>query len=240
VDVAVRASRLHVPTRTLPDGYDVPRKFASAVPSTAAALLDAYQAAAAASDLAVADLDGLAVTVGAPSRILRFARAAARLGLDTTVTLTADASAALMAHASAARTPDGAPARAATAPAPGGRELAAPVPPGPAELAVREHGTPDLGLLLRASVIDKATRLLIAEVKRSADGLGAPGQALGDGRPGEAARSPARVASEGFPAGPVTSVAGRGSSRPRPRGSPRVRRTAVPGRIRPGGRQRGS
>src|SRR6266567_2345674 len=39
VDVAVRASRLHVPTRTLPDGYDVPRKFANAVPSTAAALL---------------------------------------------------------------------------------------------------------------------------------------------------------------------------------------------------------
>jgi len=70
VDVAVRASRLHVPTRTLPDGYDVPRKFASALPSTTAALLAAYQAAAAASDLAVAGLDRLAVTVGAPSRIL--------------------------------------------------------------------------------------------------------------------------------------------------------------------------
>jgi hypothetical protein len=41
----------------LPDGYDVPCKFANAVPSTATALLDAYQAAAAASDLAVADPD---------------------------------------------------------------------------------------------------------------------------------------------------------------------------------------
>jgi len=143
VDVAVRASRLHVPTRTLPDGYDVPRKFASALPSTTAALLAAYQTAAAASDLAVAGLDRLAVTAGAPSRILGFARAAARLGPDTTAALTADASATsapdasatLRPDASATRTPDGAPARAATGPAPDGRDRAASLPPGPAELA---------------------------------------------------------------------------------------------------------
>ncbi len=67
------------------------------------------------------------------------------------------------------------------------------------------RGTPALGLLLRARVIDKATRALIAEVKISADVLGAPGQTAGDGRPQEGVRSPARVASEGFPAGPVTS-----------------------------------
>ena len=126
VDIAVRVSRLHVPTRTLPDGYDVPRKFADALPSTAAALLDAYEAAAAATDLAVADLDGLAVTVGAPSRTLGLARAAARLGPDTTAALTVDAGATsvpdaratLMADASATRMPDGPPARADTEPAP--------------------------------------------------------------------------------------------------------------------------
>lgn len=237
VDVAVRASRLHVPTRTLPDGYDVPRKFANAVPSTTADLLDAYRAAAAASDLAVADLDGLAATVGAPSRILGFARAAVRLGPDMTFALTTDAGATRMADPSATRMPDRPPVRAATAPAPDGRELAASPPPGPAELAVRENGTPDLGLLMRASVIDKATRLLIAEVKRSVDGLGAPRQTAGDGRPGEAARSPARVASEGFPAGPVTSKAGRRPGRARSGGLPPVRRTAVPGRVPPGGRR---
>jgi len=240
VDVAVRASRLHVPTRTLPDGYDVPRKFANALPSTAAALLDAYQAAAATSDLAVADLDRLAVTVGAPSRILGFARAAARLGPDTTAALMADASATRMVDAGATRTPDGAPARAATVPAPDSRDRVASVPPGPAELAVRGHGTPDLGLLMRARVIDKATRLLIAEMKGSADVLGAPGQTASDGRPQEAARSPSRVASEGFPAGPVASKAGRKSGRARSRGLPPVRRTAVPGRIPPGGRRQPS
>jgi hypothetical protein len=238
VDVAVRASRLHVPTRTLPDGYDVPRKFANAVPSTTAALLDAYQAASAASDLAVADLDGLAATVGAPSRILGFARAAVRLGPDMTFAFTTDAGATRMADPGATRMPDRLPARAAaTAPAPDGRELAASSPPGPAELAVRENGTPDLGLLMRASVIDKATRLLIAEVKGSADGPGAPGQTAGDGRPGEAGRSPARVAGEGFPAGPVASRAGRRPGRARSGGLPPVRRTAAPGRIPPGGRR---
>jgi len=219
VDVAIRASRLHVPTRTLSDRYDVPRKFANAIPSTAAALLDAYQAASAAIDVAAADLDALAVTVGAPSRILGFARAAVRLGPDTAAT----------------RMADGPPARAAAAPAPDGRELAASPPPGTAELAVRGHGTPDLGLLLRASVIDKATRLLIAEVKGSEDSLSAAGPTAGDGRPGEAARSPARIASEGFPTGPVTSKAGRIPGRARSRGLPPVSRTAVPGRVPPGG-----
>ena len=105
---------------------------------------------------------------------------------------------------------------------------------------MRGHGTPDLGLLMRARVIDTAMRALIAEVKSSADGLGEAGQTAGDGPPEEADRSPARVAGEGFPAGPVTSVAGRGPGGPRPHGLPRVRPAAVPGRVPPGGRRQPS
>jgi hypothetical protein len=210
VDVAVRASRLHVPTRTLPTGYDVPRRFASAVSATAAALLDAYEAASAASDRAVADLDALAVTVGAPSRILGFARTAVRLEPD----------------AGATRLAGGPPAVTARA-APDGGDAVALLPPGPAELAVRGHGTPDLGLLLRACVIDMATRALIAEVKDRTGDLGAAGQVPGAGRPGVPGRSPARVASEGFPVGPVKSMAGRETGRPRRRGLPPERRTAA-------------
>ena len=186
-----------MPTRTLPDGYDVPRKFANAVPATAAALLDAYEAAAAASAVAMADLDALAVTVSAPSRILGFARAAARLGPDRTAALTLDAEAgagagagvtsvpdagaALMADAGAERRPDGLPARADQLPEADRRELASP-PPGPAELAVRRHRTPDLGLLMRARVIDKAMRALIREVKNDR-GRSRRGRADGGRRP---------------------------------------------------------
>ena len=257
VDVAVRADRLHVPTRTLPEHYDVPRKFASAVPATAATLLVAYEAAAAASALAVADLDALAVTVSAPSRILGFARAADQLGPDRTAALTLDAAAAAgargtnvpdasgarLADTGAERRPDGPLVRADTLPEADSRELASP-PPGPAELAVRRHRTPDLGLLMRARVIDKAMRALITEVKSNADELGAGGlgegrQTEGDGRPDGADRSAARVAGEGFPAGPVTSVVGRGPGRARPHGSPRARPAAVPTRP-PGGRRQPS
>jgi hypothetical protein len=95
-----------------------------------------------------------------------------------------------MADASATRMPDRASVGADTESAPDDRELASP-PPGPAELAVRGHGTPDLGLLMRAPVIDTAMRALITEVKSSADTLGAAGQAAGDGPPGETARKAA-------------------------------------------------
>jgi len=206
VDVAVRASRLHVPTRTLPEGYDVPRRFANAVPATTADLLDAYQAASDASDLAAASLDALAVTVGAPSRILSLARAAIRLGPD----------------AIAVRGADWPPARRAAAVPDGWAPEASP-PPGAAELAVRQRGTPDVGLLLRASVIDRAMRALTAEMRGRSQ---PPGRAQESGRTEAPARSPAQVAGESFPARPVTSASGRihRSSRP-------PRPTAVAGRL---------
>jgi hypothetical protein len=235
VDIAARASRLHVPTRTLPAEYDVPRKFGNAVPATAAALIDAYQAAGAASELAVADLDRLATTVGAASRILGFARAATRLGPDTTMALTAAPRATRRPDVDLARMKDRPPVPAVTAP--DGPGQAVMVPPGPAELAVRGHGPPDLGLLMHARVIDKAIRKLVAEVNGNADGLGSVRRTAGGGQPQQSARSPARVAGEGFPAGPVTAVSGRGLDRPRSHGPQRVPRVDVPGRIPPGDRR---
>ena len=247
VDIAVRAGRLHVPTRTLPAGYDVPRKFGDAIPATTDALINAYQAAAAASELAAADLDRLATTVGAASRILGFARAAAQPGPDTTMTLSAgttatltpEPNAMLAAAATAVRDPEPGLARTAArtsvsaARAPDGPRPPETVPPGPTELAVRRRGTPDLGQLLHARIIDKAMRELIADTKGNTSSLGSARQPAADSRPERSPRNPARVAGEGFPAGSATTS---GPSRPRSRGLQRLPRGTVPGRVVPGGR----
>ena len=76
VQQARSADRLYMPTRKLPDYYDVPYRHWKAPATNIDALLDAYQAASAASSRAVTDLDALAVTMNAPSRILAAARAA--------------------------------------------------------------------------------------------------------------------------------------------------------------------
>lgn len=251
VDIAVQAGRLHVPTRTLPGGYDVPRKFGNAVPATTDALINAYQAAAAASELAVADLDRLAVTVGAASRILGFARVAARLGPDTTMALTAgttatpipDPNATFVEDTNAVRESDPELARtAARTPVPAVIASDDPrppetVPPGPTELAVRRHRTPDLGQLLHARIIDKAMRELITETKGNTGSHGPVRQTVGESLPVESAKNPVRVAGEGFPAGPATAVSGRGLDRPRSNGPQRVRPVVVPARTPPGSRR---
>ena len=76
VQQARSADRLYMPTRKLPDYYNVPYRHWKAPASDIDALLDAYQAASAATSRAVTDLDALAVTMNAPSRILAAARAA--------------------------------------------------------------------------------------------------------------------------------------------------------------------
>jgi hypothetical protein len=75
VQAAHRGERLYMPTRKLPEYYDVPHRHWKAAPSEIAALLDAYQAASAAASRTATDLDALAVTMNAPSRILAAARA---------------------------------------------------------------------------------------------------------------------------------------------------------------------
>ena len=184
VDTADRAGRLFMPTRALPDYYDVPYRHGTATPLAVAALLDAYQAACGASGRAVTDLDALAVTTNAPSRILAAARAASRPANNTS-------------------TPDTAPIR------PSNREPAPPAPSGPVEQEVRKLASGDPILLLRAKAIDKAARKLIAEAKDSTHEPGTPGSAEGNSRPVRPARTAARLAASSFPASPAAPVAGR-------------------------------
>ena len=136
-----------MPTRTLPEYYDVPYRYGNATPAATAALLDAYQAACGATDRAVAGLDTVAVTMNAPTRVLAAARAAISPAPDTGERHTA-AAPSQPGQRSAASTPQ------------------PPDWPGSVEQAVRNAGSPDLILLMRARAIDKLAGKLIAEAKQ--------------------------------------------------------------------------
>ena len=148
VQAAARAGRLYVPTRSLPEGYDVPRPFAPALVSTVLDLQDAYRGAAEASTRAARELDELAIAAAAPSKALALARAAAvaqtrrRGGQDTWPDT--DSSHDLPRADLSFRD-----SRATTG------------LPGPIERAVRKHRVHDPVILLRAAAIDNAARDLI-------------------------------------------------------------------------------
>jgi hypothetical protein len=78
VRIAAMAGRLIVPTRSLPDEYDVPYRFAPAPPSNTDSLLSSYSRALQASQEATAAMAVVAVEVQAESRVITSARAAAR------------------------------------------------------------------------------------------------------------------------------------------------------------------
>ena len=75
---AAEAGRLLVPTRSLPDRFDIPHPFAPAPRDRIAALLDAYHDAGTASAQATAAVATVAADVRAPSHILTLARTAIR------------------------------------------------------------------------------------------------------------------------------------------------------------------
>ena len=148
VQAAARAGRLYMPTRSLPEGYDVPRPFAPALVSTVLDLQDAYRSAAEASTQAARELDEIAIAVAAPSKALALARAAAvaqtrrRGGQDTWPGN--DTSHDLPRADVSFRD-----SRATTG------------LPGPVERAVRKRRVHDPVILLRAAAIDNAARDLI-------------------------------------------------------------------------------
>jgi hypothetical protein len=74
---AVSGSRLYLPTRLLPEHYDIPCPYASAPSALAAGLAGSYDTAAAATRRAAVTLDKLAVTIGSPSSTLAVARLSA-------------------------------------------------------------------------------------------------------------------------------------------------------------------
>jgi hypothetical protein len=78
VEAGAQARRLLVPTRSLPDRFDIPHPFASAPPDRIKALLGAYHNARIASAQATAAVATIAAEVRAPSHVLTLARAAIR------------------------------------------------------------------------------------------------------------------------------------------------------------------
>jgi hypothetical protein len=161
------------------------------------ALLDAYQAAATASSRAATDLDALAITMNAPSRILAAARAA------TTST------------PRACTPPTAYPRRIEPATEPVSQpDLAAPAPPGPVEQAIRNLGTADFIMLLRARALDKAARQLLTEAKTSTSEPGPPPLPDRHSRSAPTARTPAQLAAMGFPPIPAAPTVGQQLTRP--------------------------
>jgi len=192
VSAAIRAGRVHVLTRTLPAGYDVPRRYANVVAADASGLLAAYQAASDATAHMVAHLDELAVAMQAPSRVLGAARAATRLTRRTGVrSATGDLPSV------SDRTLNGwatsvLPSLGATGQA----------PPGPAEQGLRRLHRFDPVLLLRAKAVDRAARMLIVEAKRGARQPAKPRLPHEGGSSVRPEKTAARLAAESFLEGP--------------------------------------
>lgn len=180
VGTALRSGRIYVPTRTLPDCYDVPYRFAHATPDHANTVLGAYQAACRASSQALADLDGLAFTLGHPSRILPAARSAARSALG------ANQQSAFV-RAAATVVPDVA-----------GQLAGASAPPGAIEHAVRRLRVADPVLLVRAKAIDHAGQALLTEARRAAV-TPATREVTDRREPGHSQDGPVGLSSQSFP-----------------------------------------
>ena len=150
IRAAARAGRLLVPTRSLPDRFDIPHPFAPAPRDRINALLEAYHHAATASAQATAAVAAAATDVRAPSHILTLARMAAR-GESEFLT---DSE-----RKSAWPGPEPDPAEG--------------LPCGPVERILQDLGVTNQAMLARASAIDQLGEQLILS---AADAI-EPGQA---------------------------------------------------------------
>ena len=188
VQAAARNGRLYVPTRSLPEGYDVPRAYAPALTGTVLEAQDAYHDAADASIRAARDLDEIAIAIAAPSKTLALARAAApvqtrrRGGYSTWPD---EDGSYHPPHVGVSFKHS----RASTG------------LPGPVERAVRARRADDPVILLRAVAIDNAARQLIG----LADNGSAPPEAgiqedIDDARHSQDA---VQLAAQNFPNGTV-------------------------------------
>ena len=179
IRAAAAAGRLLVPTRSLPDTFDIPRAFAHAPGDRVDEVLADYRDAGVASGRANAAVADIASAVRAPSQILTAARSAVLAGAGL-----------------AAGYP-----RPVAEPATVRRWSRNAV--GPVERSLRDLGVTSLSVLVRAAAIDRAGQQIIldngpaagmrdrrsasAEVGRSA-GTGEPFRhVLASGNPGAAA-----------------------------------------------------
>jgi hypothetical protein len=194
VHAAIRAGRVHVLTRTLPAGYDVPRRYANVVAADASGLLAAYRAARDATATMVGHLDELAVAVQAPSRVLSAARTATRVVRRTAVfSVAGDLP---LGRALNGRADWTQPSLGATGQA----------PPGPAEQGLRMLHRYDPVLLLRAKAVDRAARMLIAEAKRGARQPAKPRLQHEAGSSVRPEKTAARLAARSFLEGPSPAI----------------------------------
>ena len=145
IGTAARAGRLLVPTRSLPDTFDVPHPFAPAPRDRIGALLATYHDARTASAQATATIAHVAADVRAPSCILTTARAAVRAGPG----------------------PDGHPALVSAMP----EVQPSPVRalPGPVERILQDLGVTSTDVLHDAAVIDQAGERLILDAAQAAE-----------------------------------------------------------------------
>jgi hypothetical protein len=146
--IASMAGRLIVPTRSLPDEYDVPYRFAPAPPSSADPLLYSYHQALQASQEATDATSDLTAEVQADSRVLTTARAAA--------SRVPSAWAGRSLHPASADLCRDHQAAAIT----GGRHPQL-VPPGPVERILIELDVSSTSDLEQAAAIDRAADKLI-------------------------------------------------------------------------------
>jgi hypothetical protein len=143
IRAAAQAGRLLVPTRSLPDRFDIPHPFAPAPRDRVDALLGAYDTARTASAQATAAVATIAAEVGAPSHILTLARAATRP--DTEIMANGQQKSA---------EPEAHDAQAC---------------PGPVERILHDLNVTDPAVLLRASAIDQLSEQLILRAAHASE-----------------------------------------------------------------------
>lgn len=182
VGVAGRAGRLYVPTRSLPEEYDVPRPFATAPVSRCQALHVAYRVALDASVQAARALDELSIAAAGPSKALALARAAA--------------SAQSRRRGSQPRPDDGIPEDPPLSDTPFTHSRAATGRPGPVEKAIRARRVSDPVILMRAAAIDNAARQLIIQAENTTSASSSPDTPTNIRRP---ASNAAQLAAQSFP-----------------------------------------
>jgi hypothetical protein len=156
---AASTRRLYLPTRLLPEHYDIPCPYAPAPAALAGELAGCYDTAATATRSAAVALDNLAVTTGSPSSTLAIARLSA--GSPVTARQPADND--------RTQTP------AQLAPLPGVLQPRA----GQVEDILRSLDITEPGMLLRAAAIDQAAREVLANAtasSRTRDSISQPPQ----------------------------------------------------------------
>ena len=139
IRTAAGAGRILVPTRSLPDKFDIPHPFAHAPSDRVDQVLDGYRDAGTASARATAAVAEVAAGIRAPSQILTAARAAVHAGGGL---------------AASDRQPSAEPAKVRS----WSRNAA-----GPVQRILQDLGVTSQSVLLRAAAIDKAGEQIILE-----------------------------------------------------------------------------